>query len=412
MCWSRRIVFLVFACAGFGKDVAAAEWTLTGSLEQQLQYDDNISLNPIRKDSVIGYLLTPKLQAARKTGVLDITVNGQGNIRRYNDSRWDCDNYSLGLSNSYRTGRGVFGLTGGYAVNCSYSQQITDTGLLAPNSQSENYRLSPSWAWQWTPRDQLILDASYSRTTFSDSLGGMNTSTGNGSLSLSGNDTYSVNLGANHEWSQRLFLDIKLFFSNVQYTGSNAQTQNLFGFQLDGNYAINPLWTVIAGAGPRWIDGTQQQSNDISSGQNSSLALGNVANISLSYNDQLSQFSTGYSNTVSPSAIGQTLQTHSLFVSYSYHLTRTLLVDFTSNFTLSQSIGGQAASQTNQFNRRYINIAAGITWEFMKNWQLKGGYVYKRQNFKQNINVQNLNSDSNLVMLFLTYSWDGIRTSR
>jgi hypothetical protein len=349
---------------------------------------------------------------------LDIAFVGQGDIRRYDDSSWNCDNYNLGLNNAYRGKRSVFSLSGGYAVSCSYSQQIQDTGLLVPNNQSINYSLTPSWTWQWTSRDQLILNTSYSKTSFSNSQGGFVSSTNNG---FSGNDTYTVNLGGNHEWSRRLSLNGKINFSNIQYTGSNASTQNLFGFQLGANYLINRLWTVSAGGGPLWVD-TRQSSDGFSSGQNSSLSLGNVANINISYKDRLTQFSAGYSNAVNPSAIGQTLQTHSVSANYSYQLAQHLLLDLSSNFTLSKSIGGQSTDNlTSQFDRSYFTGAAGITWELVKNWKLKGSYIYSWQDFQQDQNVQILNTvnnlnvgttDSNLVMLSLNYSWDGIRISR
>ncbi len=412
MCRDRSIALLVLACIVFGKDAAAAQWALKGSLGQQLQYDDNISLNTIRKDSVAGYLLKPSLQATRKTGSLDVGLEGQGDIRRYDDSRWDCNNYNLGSNNDYRAKRSVFSLSGGYSVSCSYSQQITDTGLLVPASQAENYRLTPSWTWQWTSRDQLTLGTSYSKTSYSNSLGDVASSTG---LSFSGNDTYTVNLGGNHEWSKRLSLNEKLLFSNVQYTGSNTSTQNLFGFQLGANYKINHYWAVSAGGGPMWVD-TQQSSDGVTSGQNPSLSLGSVANINLSYSDQLTQFSTGFSNSVNPSAIGQTLQTSSTFANYSYRLTQHLLLDLTSNYSRSESIGGQSSdNSTSQFNRSYFTVAPGIAWELAKSWRLKGSYVYRWQDYQQNKNLQNLNagtSDSNAVMFSLGYSWDGIRLSR
>lgn len=409
------MALLAVASIGFGKDVAAAEWELKGSLDQQLQYNDNISLSTIRKDSVVGYLLTPILQASRKTEVLDIAFEGQGDIRRYDDSRWDCENYELGLNNSYRTQRSIFGLSGGYAVSCSYTQQITETGLLVPNSQSENYRLAPSWTWQWTARDQLILDASYSRTSYNNSFVGV-ALTDEGSLNFTGNDTYTLSLGGNHEWSRRLTLNGNLFFSNIQYTGSgsNASTQNLFGFQLGANYAINRLWGASVSGGPVWVDGSGQSLVGVSPAQSSSLSLGSNANINLSYAGQLTKFSTGYSNSINPSALGQTLQTHSVFASYSYQLTRHLLVDLTGNFANNQSIGGDQSTGS-QFDRSYFTASTGLTWEFTKNWQLKGSYVYSWQDFQQDINVQNLNagtSDSNVVMLSLGYYWDGIRASR
>ena len=412
-----RIALLVLASIGPGKDLAAAEWALKGDLGQQLLYNDNISLTPIQKASVVGYLLTPSLQASRKTEILDIAVLGQGDIRRYDDTRWDCDNYNLGLNNAYRTNRSVFSLSGGYGVSCSYAQQLTDTGIILPNNQSENYQLAPSWTWRWTARDELTLGASYSKTSFSNTNGGTALSTDNGSLNYNSNDTYSVNLGGNHQWSRRLSLNERINFSNIQFTGLNASTQNLFGFQLGAVYKIDHFWTVSAGGGPVWVD-TQQTSNEDSSGQNSSLTLGSVANISLTYDGRLNKVSAGYSNAVNPSAIGQTLQTNSVFATYSYQITRHLALDVSGNYSLSKSLGGDSSNNANsQFDRSYFTASAGIAWELAKNWQLRGSYVYSWQDYQQdqNVNFQNLNagtSVANVVMLSLGYSWDGIRISR
>jgi hypothetical protein len=412
----RRIGSLVLACSVFGKEVVAAEWAVKGNLGQQLQYNDNISLLPGRKDSVAGYLLTPDLQATLKTKAMDLAFKGQADIRRYNDSRWDCDNFNLGANSNYRTNRNVFSLYGEYGVSCSYVLQIADTGLILPNSQSENYRVAPSWTWQWTARDRLILDASYSKTSYSQA--GFDLS--NNSSIFSSNDMYTVNLNETHDWSRRLALNGNLYFSTVKYTGPTALTQDLFGFQLGGNYKIDRFWTVGAGGGPVWVN-TRPDSNEASSfRRNSSLSLGSVAEINISYNDRLTNFSTGYSNAVSPSAIGQTLQTQSVFANYSYRISRRLMLDFSGNYSLSESVADESVDSFDQFDRTYYTLAAGITWDLAKHWQLKGSYVYSWQDYQQGQNqdltpVADLSegaSDSNLIMLFLNYSWDGVRISR
>ncbi|MEI6336901.1 MAG: hypothetical protein WCS87_20265 [Methylococcaceae bacterium] len=406
------MALLVLACIGCGKEATADEWAVKGSLIQQLQYNDNMAFSTTDKKSVVGYLLTPNLQATRKTEVLDIGFQGQGLISRYDDSSWDCNNYNLGLNNAYRTKRSVFGLNGGYSVSCSYTQQITQTGILVPNNQSTNYRLAPSWTWQWTSRDQLNLTTNYSKTSYSNLVDTNTSSTG---TNFSGNDTYTVNLGGSHQWSRRITLNGRLNFSNIQYTGSNASTQNLFGFQVGGNYTINQNWAVNANAGPIWVD-TRQSSNGVSSGQNPSMSLGNVANLNLSYQGQITTFSTGYSNSVSPSSIGQTLQTRSVFANYSYRLSPHLLLDIASSFSRSESIGNQSIDNTDsQFKRSYFTASPGIAWELEKNWRLRGSYIYRWQDYQQDNNVPNVNggtSDANLVMLSLNYAWDGIRNSR
>lgn len=413
----QKFIFVVLTCFTVGKNSSAAEWEVKGNLDQELQYNSNISLSPFRNDSVFGYLLTPNIEASRKTKVWDIAFNGLADIRRYDDSRWDCDNYNLNLDNSYRTTRSEFRLSGGYGKTCSYSQQISDTGLLTPNNQSENYQVSPSWSWQWTTRDKLSLNSLYSKTTFSNTLSEGSFASNNNVLNFSNNEIYSVNLGETHQWNRHLSVSGKLFYSNVQYSGSNASTQNVFGFELGTIYKINHFWEVNLGGGPRWVDGLNQSSNVISTGQNSSLAIGNSAYIGFNYADQISQFSIGYSTSLSPSAIGQTLQSHNASASYSYRLARNILLDFSGNFSNSQSISDQTNNTiTNQFNRDFLMLSAIIGWEFAKNWELRGNYIYSSQEYQQDSisGIQNINvgtSDSHALMIFLTFSWDGIQSS-
>ncbi|MGJ0490817.1 hypothetical protein [Methylobacter sp.] len=430
MYYRRKMAMLALAGIGFGKNIAAAEWELTGDLGQQLEYNDNISLNTVRNDSVAGYILMPSVQASRKTGVLDIAFDGQGDIRRYDDSLWDCDNYRLRLNNEYRTRRNEFGLRAEYNVSCSYAQQTTDTGLLVPNSQSEEYLVAPQWNWQWTARDQLVLNALYSKTSYSNPTSGFVSDADNVFVNFSGNDTYSASLGGNHEWTRRLTSNERVYYSNIQYTGLNSSiqnasaqnesTQNLVGFELGANYIINHEWAVNVSGGPVWVDGTGQNLVGTLPAQDSSWTVGSNVNINLSYNDKLTKFSTGYSNSVDPSAIGQTLQNHSVFLKYSYQLTRHVLLDLSGDFINNQSING-SQSTGSQFDRLYFTTAAGIAWEPTRNWRLKGSYIYSWQDYQQDLDVQNFRnvqgfqnvgtSDSNAVMLFLNYSWDGIRNS-
>lgn len=408
---NRVVPFIFLACIILGKDAIAAEWVLNGTLEQQLHYDDNIVLNT-RKEPAVGYILTPGLQASRKTKVLDIAFTGQGDIRRYDDSRWDCNNYTLGSNNDYRTKRSVFSLKGGYSVNCSYSQQIEDTGIILPNIESMNYQITPSWTWQWTPRNQLTLNGSYAKTSFSSLQGSVDSNADN---VFSGNETYAINLGGKHQWSRRLSLNGELNYANVQFTGFNPSTQDQFGFQLGADYAISALWAISISGGPLWVD-TQQSSDSMTSRQNGSLSLGNNAAIRLNYSGQQTRFSIGFSNTVTPSAIGQTLQTSSIDANYSYRLTQNILLDITSSYSQSESIDDQSSdNSTSQFNRDYFTVAPGIVWKLAKNWQLRGSYVYRWQDFQQDNIFRQVNagtSESNAIMLSLDYSWDGIRISR
>lgn len=405
---SNRLLVLLLVGVGLIHDLFAAEFEMKGELGQRFVYNDNIALNPIQKDSVFGFLLTPSIEAVRKSEVYEIAFAGKGDIRRYDDSRWNCTNYSLGISNAYRTRRNIFSLSGAYTTSCSYAQQLVDSGVLIPNNKTEDYQIAGSWTRQWTPRSQFILDGSFSRTKYSNN--------GSGTSNFLGNDSYTLNLSANHRWNRLLLLDLKQFFSSIQYSGANSSTQNVFGFEVGGHYTIDPYWTFNAKGGPRWVEGAQRNVSGLNATQDSSLNLGYSADVSLNYDSQTDKFLIAYSNSFAPSAIGQTLQTHSFGFSYSHRLTRFVFLDFHSDYSISQSINSSsAAAQTGQFNRDYLTVSAEIGWDFAKNWQLKGSHIFRRQDVQQDTNVANLiagASASNLVMLFINYKWDGIRGSQ
>jgi len=393
MGYRGRIGWLVLAFVGFFRSATAAQWVVAGTLGQHLRYDDNISFSTIQKQPVFGYLLTPIVTASRKTGSLELVFEGQGDIRRYDDSRWDCDNYASGFNGRYSTKRSIFAVSGGYGYSCSYIRQLEDTGILVPTTRYENYTLAPSWTWQWTERTQLIAETSYSNTSYIKSRRGTE------AINFQGNDTYSLRLGGNHLWSRRLSLNGGVFFSNIVYTNGSLPNQNLFGFQAGANYAISRKWKASAGGGLRWLD----------TERNTSTALDYIANLSLSYEGPLTNFSIGYSNSINPSAIGQTQQYQTVFANYSYRFAPHLSLSVAGNFSRNSSFDGQSSgNSTDTLDRDYLNVSAGLVWQFAKNWEIKGSYEYRWQQYRQDIG----NGESNTVTLSLSYAWEGIRAFR
>lgn len=400
----RAIVWLALACAGTG--TKASEWVeVKGSLGQQVLYDDNIQLNANQKQPVFGYMLTPSAQLSHNTETFDIGLNAQGNIRRYDQSRWDCENYTLGLNSQYKTRRNVFAMTGGYGVSCAYAQQAQQTGVVIPGAQATSYNLTPSWSWQWTPRSQLNLGATYTKLSYGG--GSASAAAGTGSTGYKDYDSYTINLGLSHAWSRDLSLNGGVYFMNNQYAGATGSTQTLYGFQLGGSYVISQNWTANVEGGLRHANIQQNTVLGALSTANSS-SLGTTANINVSYNDRLNNFSTGYSNMATPSSIGQTLQTQTVYANYSYQLARHLSWKTNGSFSDSQLIASPSAIATanasSAYNRDYFTATTALVWEFARGWMLTGSYAYRWQKVKQQAN----SADSNAVMLSLNYAWDGV----
>ncbi len=387
---------------GLGNGAMAAEWgELKGSLLQQILYNDNISLSYTGKQPVFGYILTPTLQASHTEELFDIDFSARGDIRRYDNSLWDCENYTLGLNSQYRAPRNVFMFTGGYGISCAYSQQTQEIGIAVPVAQATNYNLSPSWTWQWTEASKLSLGASYMNTSFS---GGASSTTGTSSTSYTNYDSYTVNLNLNHAWDRNLVVNGGLAFVNTQYMGANASTQQSFGFQLGGQYLISQHWTAKFGGGLRWTD--IQQNSAVTLSASNSVIMNPTGNIDVNYDGSLDHFSIGFSSILMPSSIGQTMQILKAYASYSYFFTPNLSLGTNSYIESRQLISGQSSIGAASYSRNYATASASLDWKLAKNWTIKGAYTYQWQKLLQQ-GVGGI-SDGNIVMLSLNYAWDGI----
>lgn len=405
-------VWLGLACYGIPGYVQAAQWALSGDLAQQLQYNDNMNFTATQKDAEFGYRLLPALKAGLKTPAWQTQFLGQGDIRRYDHPRWDCDAYLLGLDNHYAVRRNSFSLAGGYSLSCAYQQQLTDTGILVPNTQVENFRVAPSWQWRWTRRSEISLETGYSKTNYGKTnLATLptNGSTPDNPLSTGfiGNKSYSLRLGANHRYNRQTTLNGGTYFSRVEYTEPGTATQEIYGFQFGVNYAPHRRWLLSLGAGPRWTH--FEAVNLLGSEQAAHTVLGNVGNISLNYKDRGHRFSIGYSNSISPSAIGQVQDYHNAFLDYTYRVSRRVVLETSVNFLHSEAVDpGPSGNSADNFKRDYVSASAAVSWEFAKDWRLQAGYTYRWQEYRQT----SATIESNTAMLSVSYSWEGIQGSR
>ncbi|WP_041364772.1 hypothetical protein [Methylomonas methanica] len=391
-----------------GQVTVAAELKVAGNVDQGVEYDDNISLRS-EPASAFGYLLRPSFRLDWKTASMAAGISAGGDIRRYDDERWNCDNVTLGLNLRYVRKRNAFSVTGSYGQSCSYSQQVSDTGILLPSNQSDSKTLSPNWSWQMTRRDSLSLSPNYSQTAFTSTVAGPNGVSG---INLRDNQSFGVNLSEEHQWNRHLASTSSMFFSHSIFSGSNSvssagtSSQNVFGFQVGGQYVLSHNWTINANGGGRWVQ---------SPGSGSGLNFGETFNVAVDYKGRRDNFSLNLSRSVSPSAFGQIQDVKSLAMRYEYELNRKLSFGVNGRYSESQAVG-QSITQLGQ-KRNYYDASAELAWKFAREWRLSASYRYRMQEYAST-GAGQTNSllagarDSNAIMFHLNYNWDGWRTSR
>lgn len=388
----------------------ADEWKLSGAFNQSIEYDDNINMS-VDGAEVFGYLMRPSFVADWATPYSELALSGSADIRRYDDERWNCENFSLGLNQNYMRKRSVFSLPFQYAQSCSYSQQITDTGILVPNNNSETLSLSPTWSWEWTASDQLTLGFSYSQTSYT-SVGSSNS--GQMAANFSNNDSYSLNLSEQHTWTRRFSSTISLFASRSEFDNAiRSSSQNVFGFQLGARYAITRSWSVNGGGGFRWVQRPSIQT-ELSGTDNDSMLRTEVANFALNYKGRQTDFSVNFARTVSPSSFGQLLEYNSLSMAFSQNINRKLSFNFKASVYQNEAVGQSQFQSANK--RTYYSLSPGLVWDFARHWQMTATYRYRRQEYSTGSDGEVFGSlndprDSNAFILHINYNWDGFRVA-
>lgn len=397
--WPRVLLGLLL-----GQAAMADEWQISGAFKQSVEYDDNIGLRA-QPTQVFGYTMQPSITASWRQAFMETNINGRGDIRRYDDQRWDCENFSTSANQRYQHRQQQFSLAFSYGQSCSYAQQIADSGLLRPNNQMESLSISPIWSWQWTPRAQLTLTPTYSQSTYSFAD---LSSTADSDVNFRNTKAYSLDLSEKYQWNRQLILSSGLYVSGNEFNNpGGALTQKAFGFQLGAEYQLNRQWTITAGGGGRWV---QRPS---ATGRTGAPLFTEIANLALVYSGQHRHFALSYSRSVSPSSLGQLLEFNSVSMKYDLKLTREWSLNLGADYSQNQAVG-QSLLQAGR-GRSYYSASAGLAWKFAREWQLSFSYRYRWQRYdSQDVYADGSladERDSNTLMLYLNYNWDGFKAS-
>lgn len=366
----------------------AADWRPKASLQQQVGYEDNMRLDVHSGESVFTYRLLPALEAARKTGQSDLIFKADGDIRRNNDSRWDCDNFNIASEDAYRNGRAELGLTGSYTHGCAYLQQLLDIGIIRPRLDYRTLKLSPNWNWQWTPRDKLTAAASYSRMNYQNNAFDPGTR-------FTGNETWLFNIAERHQWSPRLSLDGQIFFRDIHYDSQDIPNQTVYGVQLGGQYQVSRMLKLTLEAGPVRVY------THAGEGISAYSRWGYVVNVGGIYEGEREALSAGYSNAINPSALGEVLQYHTLYARYRYRLKPALILEVDTRYNRMESLAGNALFSG--FERDYVTASLGVEWLIHRDWTIGLNYGYRFQEYTAFPGQ----AHSNSILLGVRYAFNG-----
>jgi hypothetical protein len=395
----------------------AAEWSLIGSVDQSLSYDDNV-LMLSEGQAIDGsrgsfqYRIIPVLTFLHKTDVSEIHADALYGTQIYTDIEGlDQDIQNYGVGGTYRTQRFDWNFSANYSITPSRNTAIQNSGVFNTNSDSTTWSVSPSVSYKINAINSLILSPSYSETSFSASPATTNQGVFNNNFNNS--KTTTIDLAWRRLWSENYSSAVSLFYSMFEsqqptLTNQNSLAPSRFdsvGINFSNDYSWSKNLRFTGTVGGRHTESTI--------GSDSSDSFGFLADVGANYTREL--FSTGlhFNRALIPSNLGQLQEQSSVSFYFNYKIIERLSSAFSISYQESTSVDSINSSDSS--NRKNLVLQPSITWQVAPEWTLGSSYRYRFQDGRlsdNSIDTISGEADSNLFMITLNYRWQGLRASR
>jgi hypothetical protein len=383
-----------------------AEWSLKGSVDQSLSYNDNVFMQSNGPQASFQYRILPVLTLLHKTDVSEIHANALYGTQIYTDIQnqdQDIQNYSFG--GLYKTERLDWGLSTNLSVTPTRNTGFQN-GVFNTNSATTTWSVSPSVSYKIDEINSLILTPTYSETTFSGSGSPSNQELNN---NFSNNTFINVNLAWQRLWTERYTSAVSLFYSNFdtqrqQVVGPAIPSSfDSVGINFSNTYLWSENWKLMATVG-----GRHTESN---TGAFSSSSFGFLADVGVNYTGENLSSGIHFSRSLTPSNQGQLQEQTGVGLNFNYQIIERLSANFTTDFQQSTLVN----TTTSQPTRENISVHPSLQWMVTPDWTLIGSYQYSTQkgttNFGGNPTFNGV-ADSNVFMLSVNYNWQGFKLSK
>jgi len=366
----------------------AAEWSISGSVNPSLEYDDNIFMRDENKLGDYHARMSPTLKVSHALENSETSLStGYVSDRYDRSSQLDTDNPFWRFDTNYKAERSSWGLGVNYAESTSRSDAEEDSGDFETNSISTTESISPSYSFQLSDRDVLSVKASYSTQEYS-------------TADFSNSRRRSLSTNWQHQFTERFNGGVSVSVSNNKSSGLLSSTDDdTYNVSLTTKYHLSEIWAVNGSVGLRQLKSEQ---TDLLGFTESTSDTGSSLDMSVTYKGEVDDASLNVSRSISPSSTGGVTEQDRISLNWSRELTERLSAGVSTSFQKTTS-----AIDSND-ERENINFSPSVNWKFSPDASVALSYTYR----KQKEELQDTDASSQAVMLTLNYNWDGFRVSR
>jgi len=367
----------------------AAEWSLSGTVDPSLEYDDNVFMRDTDKLGDYHATMRPTLKIMHKLENTETSLSTGYVLDRYDAlSELDTDNPFVSINTQYNTQRSQWGLDVSYAESTSRDDAADDTGDFETNSISTTESISPSFSYQLTERDTLLVNASYSTQEYS-------------TADFSNSRNRQLSTSWQHQFTERFNGGVSLSFGNNKSNSLTSFTDDdTYNISLTTDYDLSEVWGINGSVGVRQLDSERTDGFGVTEKNKSS---GSSLDLTISYVKNQDTVDVSLSRSVSPSSSGEVNEQDKISANWSRNLTENLSAGINASFQTTRSADGADNDE-----RENVSVSPSLNWTFSPDASLALSYKYRQQKESD----AGTNASSNAIMLTLNYNWDGLRVSR
>lgn len=366
-----------------------AEWIIEPSIAVESLYDDNVDLVTGDTDSVSGFMLVPRLRTQANTEVAKTMFDGYVAYTDYSEKDVeDKSEVAAYLTSERQTSeRGKLGLRGEYRRDTLFERtdfgpgtgniRDVDIGLSSSTEVRRHFwTLAPSFNWMLTERSAVRLSYLHTDSRYADAAGtGLVDYTEQGvsttySRSLTDRNDATVTINAS-----RFDPDSDEQSKTLQLL---AGLRRAFSKTLRGDFSAGVSRT-------RTELGDQDETSS-----------GFVFTAGLEQRAETSKLDGVVSRDVTPSGLGQTVQSDQIRVRWTLQTAPTVELVLQGHLLRTQALEGDDPT----IDRRYYEVQPELRWQWLEDVFVSGSYRYRRQKY----DAEPDSAQSNAVFVGVAYA--------
>jgi hypothetical protein len=346
--------------------VRAAEWSLEPSMSVKGEYHSNLLLAFVPQQSTYAYWISPAVRFTGATESLQVSSRISADYAKYYGGR-DTTIYNVNfpLSVQYQDQRSTWGFNGGLKRDNTLRSELLQTGVVLAFAQRNLWSAAPSWTYNVTERVSAQSSYQYQNAAYDNA--GLQ-------FGLIGYEVHTASETLSYNIRDRDTVQVTGLFTRFLAPERNDLVSDTYGVNVGGTHSFSENMTLTASGGPRFI------SNRISTASRSLEDHSTVwvFNGKLTRRFERASLTLDIGRDIFPSGLGLLIRTDHLSVNASYQVTD----------QISISLGGQASTsntvQTGTLlfpsrETKFFNLAPQINWRVDEYWSVETGYTYSRR---------------------------------